>query len=141
MTRLSSVRWRACRAAVDSPGLRVDEAVGAGYVSRPAPQTYRYVSQRVRLPLQSPLLPACLIRNDHRPRQSPQGRHGAQVGAASQKVSDRYAPGQPAPSPERRPKSGVGDRAASKYGITWDNGISYNATPPAPPQTFVKPRS
>jgi len=59
------------RAAMDSPGLRVDEAVGAGHVSRPAPQTYRYVSQRVRLPLQSPLLPACLIRNDARTRSAP----------------------------------------------------------------------
>ena len=56
----------ACRAAVDSPGLRLDEAVGAWHVSRPAPQTCRYVSQRIRLPLQSPLLPACLVRNDPR---------------------------------------------------------------------------
>ena len=36
------------------------------HVSWPAPQTCRYVSQRIRLPLQSPLLSACLVRNDPR---------------------------------------------------------------------------
>ena len=62
---------------------------GLGHVSRPAPQTCRHVSQRIRLPLQSPLLPARLVRNGarphgapcagellghRRPRQSPKGR-------------------------------------------------------------------
>src|ERR1019366_6436829 len=121
----------AYRAAVDSPGLRVDEAVGPGHVSRSAPQTYRYVSQRVRLPLQSPLLPTCLIRNNawtrgtpwaggllgcHWPRQSPQGRRRAQARATASKNSDRNATRRLGWRPNREPKSGFERGAAARYG-------------------------
>ena len=70
---------------------------GLGHVSRPAPQACRHLSQRIRFPLQSPLLPARLVRNRARPHgasravellgycrpaQSPKGRGDAQARAA-----------------------------------------------------------
>ena len=53
-------------------GLRVDEALGVRHVSWPAPQTYRRLSQRIRLSLQSTFSPACLVRNNSRPRRASQ---------------------------------------------------------------------
>ena len=54
------------RAAMDPSGLRPVETLEPGYVSRPAPKTRRHLSRRIRLPLQSPLLSARLVRNPAR---------------------------------------------------------------------------
>ena len=94
--------------AMDSPGLLADEALGARHLSRAAPQARRHLPQRVRLPIQSALLPARLVR-DHararlppspdellgyrRPRQSSQRRADSPTPAATSKDSDRHAAG------------------------------------------------
>ena len=54
---------RAHCSAVDSSGVFADEAMEPRHVSRIAPQARRYISQRVRVSLQSPILPARFIRN------------------------------------------------------------------------------
>ena len=73
--------------ALDLPGSFADEEMEPRHISRPAPQARRHISQRIRLSLQSPLLPACFIRNiaglppprarellgHHKTGQSPQG--------------------------------------------------------------------
>src|SRR6202171_2020983 len=97
---------RPYRAALDSSGLRADEALGARHLSWAAPQAHRYVSQRVCLPIQSALLSARLVRNlararlapspDEllgycRARQSPQRRADSPAPAAAPKNSDRNA--------------------------------------------------
>ena len=96
--------------------------------------------QRIRLPLQSPLLPPRLVRNDartrgapragellgrHRPRQPPQGRRRPQARPAPSKNSDRNAPRRLGPRPNRAPRSRCECRVAARYGRAWDNAISH----------------
>ena len=90
----------------NSSGLRPGEAMGIGHVSRTAPQARRYISQRVRVPIQPPLLPSRFVRNSarpyratradellghHRPRQPAKGKRYAPQGAAKQKDRHRNA--------------------------------------------------
>jgi hypothetical protein len=51
------------RLAMDSSGFCADEAMEPRDISRPAPQTRRHLSQRIRVSLQPPILPTCLVRN------------------------------------------------------------------------------
>ena len=97
---------RPYRAALGTSRLRADEALGARHLSWAAPQAHRHVSQRVCLPIQSALLPACLVR-DHararlapspdellgyrRPRQSPQKGADSPARTAAPQDSHRYA--------------------------------------------------
>ena len=87
-------------ATLDSPGLLLDETVGARHLSRPAPNAHRQLPQRVCLPLQPPLLSTRLLRDcprpglasppdelleHYRPRQPSQGRgHGPTPATAAQ---------------------------------------------------------
>src|ERR1700756_4944068 len=97
---------RSCGLAMDSPGLLADEALGARHLSRAAPQARRHLPQRVRLPIQSAVLPARLVL-DHararlapspdellgyrRPRQSSQRRADSPAPAATPEDRDRHA--------------------------------------------------
>src|SRR5271170_686394 len=98
------------------------EAVGIGHLSRTAPQARRYLPQRVRVPLQPPLLSSRFVRNrarphgasrarellgHHRPRQSAQGNRDAPPSAEKQKDRDRNAPGRQRRRRKRPPKSTV----------------------------------
>jgi len=109
-------------------GLLADEAVGTGHVSWSAPQACRHVSQRVRFPLQPPLLQARLVRNSarphgapradellghRRPRQSTQARRNAKTRAAPQKDSGRNASGRRA---NGGPTSRFNGEADTRYG-------------------------
>ena len=51
------------RPAMDSSRLLADETLGPGHLSRTARQASRHVPQRVRLPIQPPLLSARLVRD------------------------------------------------------------------------------
>ena len=59
---------RAHRLAMDSSGIFADEAMEPRDISRPAPQARRHLSQRIRVSLQPPILPTCLLRNAPRAR-------------------------------------------------------------------------
>src|SRR5271170_2863648 len=93
-----------------------------GHLSRTAPQARRYLPQRVRVPLQPPLLSSRFVRNrarphgasrarellgHHRPRQSAQGNRDAPPSAEKQKDRDRNAPGRQRRRRKRPPKSTV----------------------------------
>ena len=60
--------------AMDSPGFFADEEMEPRHISRPAPQARRHISQRIRISLQSPLPPACFIRNIAGTRRPPRAR-------------------------------------------------------------------
>jgi hypothetical protein len=61
----------ACGGGRAALSLRADEALGARHLSWTTPQAHRHLSQRVRLPIQSALLPARLVRNHTRARLAP----------------------------------------------------------------------
>src|SRR5271166_1857387 len=98
MIRAWSAKWPDTQCCLDSPGLRADEAVGIGHVSRPAPQACRYISRRIRLSLQSPLLPACVVRKTARPDGAPRavsywdivGRANPRKGEATARRAPRH---------------------------------------------------
>ena len=77
------------------------------------PQACRYISRRIRLSLQSPLLPAVVRKTARAWRR-----------ARPQKDSGRHASRWRGRCANRGPKSPCDDRAATEYGRTWDNAIS-----------------
>ena len=107
-----------------------------------------YLSQRVRVPLQPPLLLSSrFVRNrarphgasrarellgHHRPRQSAQGNRDAPPSAEKQKDRDRNAPGRHRRRRKRPPKSSGYRAGDTKCGPPWDKRNKLSRINPTP---------
>src|SRR3954471_3560693 len=115
---------------MDPPPVRPSEAVEPWHLSWSPPRTHRFVPERIRLPLQPPILSPCLLRDGPRAGDTPwaDGLLGHHRAAEPSKI---HADGQAAATPSedrqrlssgRRPTVRARRPAAKRE--TWDNGIS-----------------